>query len=103
MPNGFSNVINQDGLNYYKNLIDELLAKGIQSHVSIFHWDLPENLEKLGGWTNELIIDYFVDYARIVFRELGPKVKLFYTLNEPAVFCGEGYGLHTKAPGKSER
>nr|XP_050854384.1 myrosinase 1-like [Vespula vulgaris] len=101
LPNGFSNVINQDGLNYYKNLIDELLAKGIQSHVSIFHWDLPENMEKLGGWTNELIIDYFVDYARIVFRELGPKVKLFYTLNEPAVFCGEGYGLHTKAPGKN--
>nr|KAF7422070.1 hypothetical protein H0235_009906 [Vespula pensylvanica] len=101
LPNGFSNVINQDGLNYYKNLIDELLAKGIQPHVSIFHWDLPENMEKLGGWTNELIIDYFVDYARIVFRELGPKVKLFYTLNEPAVFCGEGYGLHTKAPGKN--
>ncbi|KAL2712920.1 myrosinase 1 [Vespula squamosa] len=101
LPNGFANEINEDGVNYYKNLIDELLAKGIQPHVSIFHWDLPENLEKLGGWTNELIIDYFVEYSRIVFREFGSKVKLFYTLNEPAIFCGEGYGSHVKAPGKN--
>ncbi|XP_047356136.1 myrosinase 1-like isoform X2 [Vespa velutina] len=101
LPNGFSNVVNEEGLNYYKNLIDELLAKDIQPHVTIYHWDLPENLEKLGGWTNELIIEYFVDYARIVFKELGPKVKLFYTINEPAILCGEGYGSITKAPGKN--
>ncbi|XP_015181997.1 PREDICTED: myrosinase 1-like isoform X2 [Polistes dominula] len=98
LPDSFKNVVNKDGLNYYRNLIDELLAKGIKPHVTIFHWDLPEDLEKLGGWTNEIIIDYFVNYSRIIFREFGQKVKLFFTINEPTVICS-GYGLSEFAPG----
>lgn len=101
LPKGVANLVSKDGLDYYKTLIDELLAKGIQPFVTIYHWDLPYQLEETGGWTNELIVDYFVDYARIVFRELGPKVKYFVTINEPTMFCTEGYGLPNKAPGKN--
>ncbi|KAI4491174.1 hypothetical protein M0802_010395 [Mischocyttarus mexicanus] len=101
LPNGYKNVINQDGINYYKNIIDKLLSKGIQPYGTLFHWDLPENLERLGGWTNEIIVDYFVDYARIIFREFGSKVKVFFTINEPAVICTEGYGSTVLAPGKN--
>ncbi|XP_043502945.1 myrosinase 1-like [Polistes fuscatus] len=99
LPNSFENVINEDGLNYYRNLIDELLANGITPYVTIFHWDLPEDLQKLGGWTNEIIIDYFVNYARIVFKEFGEKVKLFFTVNEPEVICSSGYGSYIFPPG----
>ncbi|KAK2576537.1 hypothetical protein KPH14_005859 [Odynerus spinipes] len=101
LPTGFINVVSKDGLNYYKNLIDKLLEKDIQPFVTLYHWDLPSDLEKIGGWMNELIVDYFADYARIVFRELGPKVKYFFTINEPSVFCLEGYGQTLKAPGKN--
>ncbi|XP_051172499.1 myrosinase 1-like isoform X1 [Leptopilina boulardi] len=98
-PTGFPNKISSEGIEYYKNLIDELRAKGLEPFVTIYHWDHPAVLEKLGGWTNELMVDWFASYARVVIQELGPKVKFFATLNEPMVFCPEGYGGLTKAPG----
>ncbi|XP_025264883.1 myrosinase 1 isoform X1 [Camponotus floridanus] len=101
LPNGYANVINQEGLNYYKNLINELLAKGIEPFVTLYHWDHPEILEQMGGWTNEMIVEWISDYARVIFKELGPKVKYFATINEPLVLCSEGYGGNTIAPGKN--
>lgn len=99
MPNGFANNVSKDGIKYYANLLDELNSKGITPYVTLYHWDHPSVLEKLGGWTNELMIDWFADYARIVFQELGPKIKVFLTVNEPTVFCGFGYGSTQRAPG----
>ncbi|XP_020293909.1 myrosinase 1 [Pseudomyrmex gracilis] len=100
LPNGFANVINQEGLNYYKNLIDELRANDIEPFVTLYHWDHPEILERMGGWTNEMMVDWFTDYAKVVFKELGPKVKYFMTLNEAHIVCNEGYATKQKAPGK---
>ncbi|XP_072744538.1 myrosinase 1 isoform X2 [Anoplolepis gracilipes] len=100
IPSGYTNVINEKGLNYYKNLINELLAKGIEPFVTLYHWSHPQFLEEMGGWTNEMMVEWISDYARIIFKELGPKVKYFATINEPHVFCGEGYGMGLKAPGK---
>ncbi|XP_024947339.1 myrosinase 1 isoform X2 [Cephus cinctus] len=100
LPNGFANKISQDGLDYYKKVLAELEANGIEPLVTLYHWDHPQIIEDLGGWTNEEIVDYFGDYARVVFRELGPRVKYFCTINEPEEFCARGYGLGTKAPGK---
>lgn len=99
LPNGYSNVIDRRGLDYYESLIDELLANGIKPFVTLYHWDHPQVFESMGGWTNEKMVDWMSDYARIVFRELGPKVKHFTTINEPSIFCNEGYAMTEKAPG----
>lgn len=99
LPNGYGNVISQEGLDYYKNLIDELLANNIEPFVTLYHWDHPEVFEMMGGWTNDMMVNWTSDYARIVFRELGPKVKYFATINEPSVVCTEAYASNRKAPG----
>ncbi|XP_043267847.1 myrosinase 1-like isoform X2 [Venturia canescens] len=100
LPTGFSNTVNRPGIEHYKNLIDELLANGIEPIVTMLHWDHPQSMEDLGGWTNEKMIDWFVDYARILFQELGPKVKKWVTMNEPEAHCVKGYSLGDHAPGK---
>ena len=64
------------------------------------HWDHPQVIEDLGGWTNEMIVDWFEDYARVLFRELGPKVRKWITLNEPEAACLRGYSSEVHAPGK---
>ncbi|XP_043470026.1 myrosinase 1-like [Leptopilina heterotoma] len=99
LPNGFANNISQDGLKYYHNLLDELNSKDVKPFVTLYHWDHPQVLEKLGGWTNELMVQWFTDYAKVVFRELGPKVKVFITINEPYSLCSSGYGDSYFAPG----
>lgn len=96
IPNGAS--VNMKGIEYYQKLINGLEEKGIEPLVTIFHWDLPQYIQDLGGWTNPLIVDYFVEYADALFYYFGDKVKNWITFNEPSVFCGEGYGYTSKAP-----
>ncbi|XP_049882587.1 myrosinase 1-like [Pectinophora gossypiella] len=98
LPEGFSNDVNEDGLRYYSELINELHANSIQPLVTMYHWDLPQTLQDLGGWTNPIVADYFVDYARVLFTNFGPKVKAWITFNEPLSFCRSGYGGND-APG----
>ncbi|XP_033222617.1 myrosinase 1-like [Belonocnema kinseyi] len=99
LPEGFAHYVSQDGLNYYNKLLDELLANNIKPLVTIYHWDHPQLIEDLGGWRNDRMVEWFADYARIVFRELGPKIKYFVTINEPSILATSGYGKGTKAPG----
>ncbi|XP_046623558.1 myrosinase 1-like [Neodiprion virginianus] len=100
LPTGFTNVISEDGLQYYKNLTAELVENGIEPVVTIYHWDHPQVIEDMGGWTNELIVDWFVDYAEVIFEALGDSVKRWITINEPDSFCVDGYEGVRKAPGK---
>ncbi|XP_063833461.1 myrosinase 1-like isoform X1 [Ostrinia nubilalis] len=104
LPNGFANYISEDGKRYYNQLIDGLLAKGIQPVVTIYHWDLPQRLQDLGGWTNPYITDWFADYADVVFSLFGDRVKTWITINEPMLFCDGAYtNTFHLAPGVVDR
>ncbi|KAG6464699.1 hypothetical protein O3G_MSEX014674 [Manduca sexta] len=99
LPNGFDNKISTDGMNYYNNLINELLQNGIEPVVTMFHWDLPQRLQDLGGWANPLIVDWFGAYARVLYTLFGDRVKTWITVNEPKQFGIFGYGMKRFAPG----
>ncbi len=98
LPQGRGKV-NPKGLAFYDRLVDELLNAGIQPKVTLYHWDLPQALQDLGGWTHRDTVEYFTEYARIVFDLLADRVHLWATHNEPwvAAFLGYGTGIH--APG----
>ncbi|XP_058734426.1 beta-glucosidase 11-like [Vicia villosa] len=85
--------INPKGLDYYNNLIDELTSKGIQPHVTLYHWDLPQTLEdEYGGWVSRRIIKDFTAYTDVCFREFVDRVKYWTTVNEGNACSIVGYG-----------
>lgn len=98
LPTSFPDRINQAGVDYYNRLIDELLRYNIEPVVTLFHWDLPQTLQDLGGWANPAIVDWYADYARVAFSLFGDRVKSFITFNEPYQICYQGYGDDAKAP-----
>lgn len=98
MPNGDQSSLNQKGIAYYDNFINLLLANGIRPMVTIYHWDLPQTLQELGGWSNTVIVDYIVAYADILFHYFGNRVDKWITINEPLQICEFGYGNGTFAP-----
>jgi beta-glucosidase len=93
---------NVAGLDFYDRLVDELLAAGIRPAATLYHWDLPQEIEDRGGWTDRGVADRFADYAAVVAGRLGDRVLLWNTLNEPwcSAFLGYGAGLH--APGRTD-
>lgn len=99
LPNGTGKV-NEKGLGYYDRLIDTCLELGIEPWVTLYHWDLPQALERKGGWTNREILHWFGEYVHLVADTYGDRVKHWMVLNEPMVFTGAGYFLGLHAPGK---
>lgn len=98
LPHGYANKISKEGIGYYSDLVDGLLANGIQPIVTMFHWDLPQVLQDLGGWANPEIAVWFEDYARVLYEALGDRVKIWITVNEPKQFIIFGYGTTRFAP-----
>ncbi|XP_062111397.1 beta-glucosidase 40-like isoform X2 [Humulus lupulus] len=99
-PNG-SGKINQPGVDHYNNLINALLAKGIEPYVTLYHWDLPQALEdKYRGWLDRHIIKDFAVFAETCFEKFGGKVKHWITFNEPHIFSVQGYDFGLEAPGR---
>jgi beta-glucosidase len=101
LPDG-RGAVNEKGLDFYRKLVDELLAANIQPWVCLYHWDLPQALEDAGGWPARETAQYFADYASIVAAALGDRVRHFITVNEPwvAAYCGYRWGQH--APGVAD-
>jgi len=100
LPKGRGNA-NEPGLAFYDRLIDALLAANIEPWLCLYHWDLPQALDDQGGWTNRDSAGWFADYATLVARRYGDRVKRFTTFNEPSVFSLFGYGFGDSAPGLS--
>ncbi|MBT2506773.1 beta-glucosidase [Streptomyces sp. ISL-98] len=92
----------QRGLDFYRALTDELLAAGIQPSLTLYHWDLPQELEDAGGWPARDTAYHFAEYAGLVADALRDRVELWTTLNEPwcSAFLGYGSGVH--APGRTD-
>ncbi|MCD0471423.1 GH1 family beta-glucosidase [Flavobacterium sp. JAS] len=99
MPTGI-HPINQAGIDYYNKIIDSLLASGIEPWITLYHWDLPHDLEVKGGWTNRESVKWFSEYVAVCALYFGDRVKNWMVINEPSVFTGAGYFLGIHAPGK---
>jgi beta-glucosidase len=99
MPTG-RQAINQAGIDYYNKVIDHLLECGIEPWVTLYHWDLPHELELRGGWAQRDIVSWLEDYAALCARNFGDRVRHWMVMNEPSVFTGAGYFLGVHAPGK---
>ncbi|XP_063232216.1 myrosinase 1-like [Bacillus rossius redtenbacheri] len=107
LPKGDLSVINQDGLDYYNNLINELVNNDTFLYImhltktgdqfTMYHWDLPQHLQDLGGFANDIIIDYFEDYANLLFTHYGDRVKWWIKFNELLSFVN-GYSSTKFAP-----
>eukprot|EP00253_Pinus_taeda_P032356 PITA_32356 len=93
--------VNEEGIAYYNNLINELLKNGIQPFVTLFHWDLPQALEdEYGGFRSKRVVADFSFFADQCFRAFGDRVKYWLTINEPLAFSVYGYDLGLLAPGR---
>ena len=98
LPDGCGRV-NEKGLDFYRRLVDRLLARGITPNVTLYHWDMPGALDDRGGWLNPDVANWFADYADVMFNALGDRVPMWATLNEPWVIVDGGYLFGAHAPG----
>ena len=98
LPTGKGQV-NQKGIDFYQRVIDECLNKGLEPWITLYHWDLPQDLEEQGGWRNRDVVAWFSEYTRICADAFGDRVKNWMVLNEPFAFTALGYLLGIHAPG----
>jgi len=84
--------INEKGVEFYDNLINELIANNIEPVVTLYHWDLPLALQEIGSWKSREVVDAYVDYAKFMFNHYGDRVKKWITFNEPEIFTVTFFG-----------
>jgi len=93
---------NYKGVEFYRNLISELVKNKITPIVTLYHWDLPQALQDNGGWASKETVDAYVQYATFMFKEFGDLVQIWTTFNEPWVTAFPGYAYGDMAPGISD-
>ena len=98
LPTG-RGTVNQAGLDFYDRLVDRLLAANISPFLTLYHWDLPQALDEKGGWTAREVCYDFADYAALMVKRLGDRVRHWTTFNEPSVVAFDGYLSGQHAPG----
>jgi beta-glucosidase len=91
--------INQAGIDFYSRLVDGLLEAGVVPFLTLYHWDLPQALQDEGGWTVRSTVEAFSEYADLVSRNLGDRVKNWITHNEPYCAAFLGHEIGSDAPG----
>ena len=92
----------QRGLDFYRRLVDELLTHDIEPWVTLYHWDLPDALERSGGWPARETAERFAEYAELTVAALGDRVRYWTTLNEPWCSAFLGYASGEHAPGRHD-
>ncbi|XHR30991.1 MAG: GH1 family beta-glucosidase [Chthoniobacteraceae bacterium] len=100
-PEG-AGTLNPEGIDFYKRVFDSLHEYGITPWVTMFHWDLPQALERVGGWRSRHTVDAFARYADTIVKTFGDHVSNWITLNEIIAFTRNGYGIGRNAPGLCE-
>jgi beta-glucosidase len=95
--------LNHQGIEFYIQLLDSLNAKNIKAYVTLYHWDLPQHLEDLGGWLNRATAYHFRDYVDLITQALGQRVYSYATLNEPFCSAYLGYEVGIHAPGLASK
>lgn len=98
LPDGIGK-INEAGIAFYNEVIDELRRNGIEPYVTLYHWDFPQALQDRGGWLNPESISWFAEYATVVARAFSDRVTNFITMNEPQCFVGNSFVRTNHAPG----
>jgi beta-glucosidase len=99
LPQGIGKA-NSAGLDFYDRVVDTCLSLGLEPWVTLYHWDLPQALEDKGGWTVRPVVEWFEQYADLVTRRYGDRVKHWMVLNEPMAFAGLGHMTGEHAPGR---
>lgn len=99
LPKG-QGLVSRKGIDFYNQVIDFCLECGITPWITVYHWDLPQELEEKGGWTNREILNWFEEYVTLCAHNFGDRVKHWMVMNEPMVFTGAGYFLGVHAPGR---
>lgn len=100
-PDG-SGEVNKKGVQFYENLIDELIKHNIEPVLTLYHWDIPKALQdQYGGWESREVIEYFDQYCRTLFTRFKDKVKFWVTFNEQNVFTSMGYRWQHHPPNVS--
>lgn len=99
MPTG-EGEINQGGIDFYNNVIDYCIEKGLEPNVTLFHYDLPTTLAARGGWNNVELVDLFCEYAKVCFKAFGDRVKIWVTHNEPRYYAHCGYVVGNFPPNR---
>lgn len=98
LPDGIG-AVNQEGIRFYKELIEELKKNEIEPYITLYHWELPYELYKKGGFMNPEFVEWFGYYAKVVTENFSDQVKYFFTFNEPQCFIGLGFLNGEHAPG----
>lgn len=98
LPNGTLDNINMAGINFYNNLINELLRNGIDPIVTMTRFDLPQAIQNMGGFTSEVSVGLFEAYANVLFKYFGDRVNKWMTFADPSLFCNLVYAYGFAAP-----
>jgi len=98
LPQG-TGPVNEAGLDFYERLVDTMLENGLEPYATLYHWDMPQAQFDKADWTKRAVVDAFAEYADVVTRVLGDRVKRWMTINEPWCVSFLGYGSGEHAPG----
>ena len=93
---------NEEGLDFYNRLLDEILNNDLEPFPTLYHWDLPIRFSRIGGWENQDTCKHFADYSYFVSQQFGDKFEKVATINEPWCVSWLSHYLGEHAPGKKD-